>query len=290
MKEIFIVGMGRSGTNLLAKSLMQSIDAHNFVEQRYLWLGVSPFTEKTRPYNRSRINRIKKHFYKNSNQKEWIIDKTPGNLFRFKEVLKVFPNAKFLFVVRHPYDNIISRKKMLLDKKSSSDSLKKYATHLSKLLKRKNIPLSRIPFFLFDQIFLFFIRLILKVPILGKMERVEGIFSAYKKFGAEGAFSQQLIESMKSYKKLRDHKQMLLVRYEDLNNDFENQGKIISDFLGFDYMQAQSFSKALKNNIRPETVYRWAKNTKHEEINKVIIESLDSYLKFFDYANEEFKK
>ena len=107
-KPIFIIGMGRSGTNLLAKSLTYSLDAKNMYEQRYLWSGVNAYSEKVNSYSSSRSTAIHKHIDKHANGYKYFIDKTPGNLFRTQEILDIFPNAKFIFLVRHPFDNMFS--------------------------------------------------------------------------------------------------------------------------------------------------------------------------------------
>ena len=118
MKKIFIVGSGRSGTNLLGKALESALGARNFVEQRYLWSGISPLTERSKDYSLRRKARIKRHFRKFSHGYSAVIDKTPGNLFRVSNIIDVFPDAKFIFVVRNPLDNIDSRRKLLMSSKS----------------------------------------------------------------------------------------------------------------------------------------------------------------------------
>ena len=99
MKKIFIVGSGRSGTNFLGKALESALEAQNFVEQRYLWSGISPLSERTADYSSCRKMEIKRHFKKYGQGCSAVIDKTPGNLFRVKNVIDVFPDAVFIFVV-----------------------------------------------------------------------------------------------------------------------------------------------------------------------------------------------
>ena len=46
-------------------------------------------------------------YIKNKNAKI-IIDKLPLNVVHVGEILRVFPNSKFVFALRHPYDSVLS--------------------------------------------------------------------------------------------------------------------------------------------------------------------------------------
>ena len=46
-------------------------------------------------------------YIKNKNTKI-IIDKLPLNIIHIGEILRFFPNAKFILALRHPYDSVLS--------------------------------------------------------------------------------------------------------------------------------------------------------------------------------------
>jgi len=49
----------------------------------------------------------RKQYQKNKNAKV-VIDKLPLNIIHIGEILRFFPNARFIFALRHPYDSVLS--------------------------------------------------------------------------------------------------------------------------------------------------------------------------------------
>ena len=115
---VFIIGAGRSGTNLLTFVFnAESSEFHNLGENRYIWnVGqkdrrkdtrtAQEVTDKIRSY-------LHAHFAMRSQTVETenaiLLDKTPSNAFRIPFIQSVFPNAKFIHIVRDGRDNILSR-------------------------------------------------------------------------------------------------------------------------------------------------------------------------------------
>ena len=46
--------------------------------------------------------------YKKDKEKKITIDKMPLNIVHVGEILRFFPNAKFILALRHPYDCVLS--------------------------------------------------------------------------------------------------------------------------------------------------------------------------------------
>lgn len=51
--------------------------------------------------------------YLNQKRKHFLGEKTPSHLFVLPTILKVVPNAQFIFIIRHPFDTICSLSKLM---------------------------------------------------------------------------------------------------------------------------------------------------------------------------------
>lgn len=280
-KPIFIIGMGRSGTNLLAKSLTYSLDAKNMYEQRYLWSGINAYSEKVNSYSSSRSKAIHKHINKYAHEYKYFIDKTPGNLFRTQEILDIFPNAKFIFVVRHPFDNMFSREKLLAPEQNR---LSRLFGHFLNMIKRGSLPLARLPFFLLDQLLLIFLRLYTKTPLLGKMERVSGIIESYAEGGEWRVYENQLMASLSLHTSLENKDYFLTIRYEDITLDHKLAVNKISEHLDLNDLESSNLLNYLEKNVRPITIGRWKDNSR---LSRTDLQNsyyrLEEYFKKFGY-------
>lgn len=282
LRPIFIIGMGRSGTNLLSKSLEHSICAKNLYEQRYIWSNFSFFNERVYQYSDSRKKTIRKHIQKVASKSNWFIDKTPGNIFRRDAIISVFPEAKFIYLVRDPLDNMSSREVMVSNKKSYS--LVSMIDHFFTLFARKNITLKKLPLIFFDQLGLFLIRFFTHVPVLGRLERVPGIIDGYRRNGVLGVFEVQLLASFREYKHFKGDPRYLTLRYEDLTSNPETSSELISNFLDFTSREKKHISDYLEKNSRKSTIGKWKKNERlGKKCNFSLPTSLREYAKEFDY-------
>lgn len=115
---VFILGAGRSGTNLLTFAFhAESPDFGNLGENRYIWnigqkdrrsdqRGASEVTPRIRRY-------LHRHFALRARRFDGaatiFLDKTPSNAFRIPFVAEVFPEAKFIHIIRDGRDNLLSR-------------------------------------------------------------------------------------------------------------------------------------------------------------------------------------
>ncbi len=79
-------------------------DTQEFIDKSLLFKDVSE--EEMQSWEESYVNLIKTALY-NTNGKQFI-SKNPPNTFRIKEILKMFPNAKFIYIERDMYETIYS--------------------------------------------------------------------------------------------------------------------------------------------------------------------------------------
>ena len=118
---IFLIGFPRSGTTLL-DTIFRTNESVEVIEEKPI---IKNFLIKLEQKTKNKLNNIKnlsndeiremRHFYfterdqyiKNKNAKI-IIDKLPLNVVNVGEILRFFPNAKFVFALRHPYDSVLS--------------------------------------------------------------------------------------------------------------------------------------------------------------------------------------
>ena len=117
----FLIGFPRSGTTLLDTILrshptievLEEIPIVNrFIDELFI---NRDFTldklENTNPFLVKEMrdfyfNQIKN--YKKNKSKRITIDKMPLNILHVGEILRFFPNAKFILALRHPYDCVLS--------------------------------------------------------------------------------------------------------------------------------------------------------------------------------------
>jgi len=117
----FLIGFPRSGTTLLDTILRShpSIEVleeipiiNRFIDELYINKNFSldqlekldpELIKEMRDYY---FNQIKS--YKKDKEKEITIDKMPLNIVHVGEIVRFFPNAKFILALRHPYDCVLS--------------------------------------------------------------------------------------------------------------------------------------------------------------------------------------
>ena len=118
---IFLIGFPRSGTTLLDTVLRTNISVDVIEEKPILKNFLIKLEQKTKndlnvinTLDEAYIEQMqnfyfeeRKKFQKNNSAKI-IIDKLPLNIIHIGEILRFFPNAKFVFALRHPYDSVLS--------------------------------------------------------------------------------------------------------------------------------------------------------------------------------------
>lgn len=111
---IFLFGNTRSGTGMVLKVVSAHPGVAKWNEPRTLWLCADP----TRPHDEfdesDATSKAKEYIRKQflSYQKQHgnciVMEKTPANILKIPYVRAIFPEAKFLFIVRNPFSFISS--------------------------------------------------------------------------------------------------------------------------------------------------------------------------------------
>ncbi len=125
-KPIFIVGTGRSGTTILGVLLSMHKDVAFLNEPKAIWNFAYPhedligsYSEDTAYYRltakdttpalQKKVRNIYSYYLSTTFSKR-VVDKYPELIFRTEWVRGVFPDAKFLFLVRNGWDTCASIK------------------------------------------------------------------------------------------------------------------------------------------------------------------------------------
>jgi len=118
----FMIGFPRSGTTLL-DTILRSHPSVEVIEEKpiveKLIYNLNKITKNNlqnlKKINKEQIQDLKKIYYKSlesniskKNNNKIYIDKLPLNIIYVGEILKIFPNAKFIFSLRHPCDCVLS--------------------------------------------------------------------------------------------------------------------------------------------------------------------------------------
>ena len=116
---IFLIGFPRSGTTLL-DTILRSHPKINVIEEKPMVLKMVDKIKNKDLYSLKNINAVEikalqKEYlmelikYINvENKSNLYIDKLPLNLINTGEIVRIFPNAKFILVLRHPMDCVLS--------------------------------------------------------------------------------------------------------------------------------------------------------------------------------------
>jgi tetratricopeptide (TPR) repeat protein len=119
---VFIVGFPRSGTTLLERLLLahprtQVLEETNAVNELYYEINLlkgTSFFHRLKSLSKNEVTSLQNSYFNSINEYfDWnktdtIIDKMPMNGNHLALIMKIFPNAKILFALRHPIDVCLS--------------------------------------------------------------------------------------------------------------------------------------------------------------------------------------
>ncbi len=118
---IFLIGFPRSGTTLL-DTILRTNKSVEVIEEKPILKNFLINVEKKTNNDLNQLANLdqefikkmqnfyfdeRKKYQKNKNSK-LVIDKMPLNIIHIGEILRFFPNAKFIFALRNPYDCVLS--------------------------------------------------------------------------------------------------------------------------------------------------------------------------------------
>lgn len=111
---IFLLGNVRSGTTMMHRFFLQHPDVTTWYEPRTVWMYADPGRRHDRFDEhdaRPRVTRyIRKRFlkYQKAHDNLRIMEKTPSNMLRIPYVRAIFPESKFIYIIRDPLANLSS--------------------------------------------------------------------------------------------------------------------------------------------------------------------------------------
>lgn len=119
---VFLIGFQRSGTTLL-DNILRSHNSIEVIEEKPIVANFVTYINQKISSNFQNLKSIdednlqdyrkiyfdykKKYINKKDNTKIYI-DKMPLNIIHVGEIVRIFPNAKFIVTLRHPYDCVLS--------------------------------------------------------------------------------------------------------------------------------------------------------------------------------------
>jgi len=120
-QPIFLIGFPRSGTTLL-DTILRTNKSIEIIEEKPVLRNFLRNLDIKIKNNFNHLDNLDKKFIQNmqnfyfeereqylENKKtKIVIDKMPLNIIYIAEILRFFPNAKFIFALRNPYDSILS--------------------------------------------------------------------------------------------------------------------------------------------------------------------------------------
>ena len=264
MKPVIIIGAPRSGTNILRDSLskIKHIRTWDCDEIPYIWrYGNQKYsTDFLKPnfINHSQKAYIRRQFTKivRDQNEELVLEKTCANSLRVNFVKHIFPEAKFIYLLRNGYDVSYS----IMQKWNSRFSL------IYSLKKFRYVPIGDIPY-LFSQ----FIRN--RLHLNSKKNRLKFWGPRFAKYEDISDLSIEEISAMqwdacvsnsdKSFRSM-DRSKVYNLKYEDFVTNPYFFIKEISDFIGVKVTNGVEFPR-----INSKSVGKGRTNLNDDQINVI---------------------
>ena len=267
---IIIIGAARSGTNMLRDIITQlpGFGTWPCDEINYIWrhgnarypndeFSVEQASGSVKKFIRRAFARVAR-----KQGLKYVVEKTCANSLRVAFVEKVFPDAKFIFIVRDGRDVVTS-------------AMKRWRAPLDipyVVRKARYVPITDGPYYatqyLARQIYRIFSkekRVSSWGPRFEGMEEMLKIKSLPEICGVQWAHSVQLATkafgSMKSKKVLR-------IKYEDFVSSPVNQLKLIAEFLGVDLKDRQA--RHLVSSVSDSSVGKWKNDLDAKTMGKIM--------------------
>ncbi len=146
-KPIFIIAGVRSGTTMLGDILSKHEDVAYWIEPKYIWQyrkpGQKTDLRSAEEATSSVSEYIRRKFaeYTVALGKERFLEKTPSNVFRVAFINEIFPDARFIQLIRSGVSSALSAEKKWLAKPERSA--------LKRRLTSGEIPIVDLPFYFF---------------------------------------------------------------------------------------------------------------------------------------------
>lgn len=255
---IFLLGNVRSGTTMIQRFFNLHPEIITWFEPRPIWNYAHPWRqydyldENDASPNVIRYIRRKFLKYQNKNHGLRIMEKTPRNVVRISFIHRIFPESKFIYMVRDPLAQISSAEvqwKNVIDWRS-----KKWAFY-----RIKQTPIIQLPFYAHKFFRNLFYSKVLKVKypnIYGV--RYKGIDKDRKNLTTLQIIAKQwaycVRQAEKDLAKL-DQKIILRMKYEDFVKDPLNNFDLILQH--FELKMTEEISKAVLVETKSDRLQKW---------------------------------
>jgi hypothetical protein len=304
---ILVVGVGRSGTQLLSWTLGQHPRIEDTSENRYVWT----YGAKTRSHDVRLAEEatpqvrqfIRKYFaLRRQRSHKIIVDKTPSNVFRVPFLHAVFPEAKILHIIRDGRDNVLSRYQEWFggrvpaavklnggvpDKGRSyrKEFIRSRIWRLQSVIMGGNIPLVCLPNFLIDNVGPFVKHLVTGIPPRYG-ERFPGMNAFYRNHGMFATCAVQwregVMHAVVNGRRL-PNELYLETRYENLIRFPTEEWTKIAQFLQLE--NSEPCLDYLVENVRSDNAEKWKSLMSEDQLEEV--EShLAAVLDFLGYIRD----
>lgn len=261
-RPIIIIGAARSGTTLLGELLARHPDVAYWVEPKYIWRYRNPTAPTDRRDAKEATPQVKRYIrstfasFVANREGTRFMEKTPTNCFRIPFVYEVFPDARFVHLVRDGRDVALSA----YQKWTSPP--KKEA--LWRRLTTLEIPLRDLPFYTVD-----FLRDVIGRQLYPERAYVWGphvpnLAEIKNQLGVLQACGYQWKESIQAARRGLERiptDQQFEVRFEHLVQEPKD---VLGEILAFAELQVRdAVLKYARDVVRPEAGSRWRAESNH---------------------------
>ncbi|KGP74566.1 sulfotransferase family protein [Pontibacillus yanchengensis] len=278
---VIIIGAGRSGTNMLRDTLtkISGVKTWPCDEINYIWRHYNVSYPNDEFTSDMATEKVKKYIHKkfdemgNNSHTTHLIEKTCANSLRVDFLYEIFPNAKFIHIVRDGRDVVESAKKRWTASLEPS--------YLSK--KLKFVPKTDLPYYGFN----YFINRLYKIFSNNNRlaywgPKFSGMEDKLKSYSLEEVCAFQWKESVdkatNSFTKIPEE-QVYMVYYENLTAEPEKYIKDICEFMGVSYQDSTLFkiTEDINNHSVGKGITKLRENKKLEKVNTIVADSMEKH-------------
>jgi hypothetical protein len=284
---IFLLGNVRSGTSMMHDLFDLHPEVKSWYEPRTIWMYADPGRRHDRFDESDARPRVIKYIrgrflkYQQQNGNARVMEKTPSNLLRIPYVRAIFPEARYLYLVREPLANI-----------SSSELMWTQPIHRHKVWRRlKETPKSQLHYyvarFVVDHTR---VRLLRKKYLSVWGVRYPGVYRDIKRLRVEEVIAKQWVECSRRARedlKALDPGSVLEMRYEDfVASPVEEFGRVLAHF---DLSMTPEIEEVLQEKIDPGRQDKWRRLD--PGVIKAVLPILSNEMKLHGYdVPEEFRQ
>lgn len=258
---IIMFGNVRSGTSMMHDLFDLHPEVRSWYEPRTVWVYADPARRHDRfeaGDARPRVKRyIRKRFlnYQQKHGNRRVMEKTPSNMLRIPYVDAIFPESKFLYLIREPLANL-----------SSSEIKWRTPIHMRHTWDRlKETPKLQLHYYLgrfvYDNIS---VRLLKRKHVSVWGVRYPGIYDDLKRLTTEQVIARQWVACARQAREDFagvDPARLMKIRYEDfVQSPVEHFERILTHF---DLKMTAQLERVLREDVDPTRQGKWRRLDDH---------------------------